>query len=353
MGSSVPQRNDQILDDEAVPVGRLTASFAAASRFDSVERLNIVVAGFRVCIRIVGAELARALSASLRHLPCTDGVDAADLHIDVWDARDAAVESCTRQAGTRPAILLKASRSNRFVGETRDHTELWLDRSRNRIVGWFDTPERLDLDERARPFHKLLSAWLEERGVQFLHAGLVSCDGKGLLFVGNGGAGKSTASIACLRSGMDYLGDDFIGFGRTETGCVGYGVYGSCLLNVDHIGRFPDLKAIAHAPHHPHEDKDVVFLADAFPGAMRSQVPIAALLLPRVADTVATRVRRASKAEALMAIAPTSVMFLPRPSRSAFERIVELVETLPCFWLELGRDVARIPTAVRSLAAQL
>jgi hypothetical protein len=44
-------------------------------------------------------------------------------------------------------------------------------------------------------------------------------------------------------------------------------------------------------------------------------------------------------------------MFLPSPSVQAFSRLSRLVERIPCFVLELGRDVDRIPGAVRQLAA--
>ena len=349
--------DDQILEDDKVPFASLASLFERAQlRGAQVAELSVLIAGFRVRVRVVGATLARTAFAALHHLPTWTNGTAPDLRIDVWDAAATGIVAPrprTRPGYVKPGILLKASRNDRFVGEARDHGELWLDRHESRIVGWFDSPERLNLDERARPFHKLLSAWLEQRGVQFVHAGLVACHGNGLLFVGNGGAGKSTSSIACLRSGMGYLGDDFVGFSSAGGSFVGHGIYGSCLLNVHHIKRFSDLEAIAHAAHHSFEDKNVVYLRDAFPGAMRSEIEIKALLLPRVVDAQSTRTRTASKAEALMAIAPTSVMFLPRPSRSAFERVSNLVESMPCFWLELGRDVETIPTAVRSLVDEL
>jgi hypothetical protein len=346
--------DNQILNEDQVPFRQLAASFDDALGQMRADELRVVVAGFRVHLRALGADLAGAMFGALRHLPTYATTHVADLRIDVWDASATGRREtvrCAERAGA--GILLKASRDDRFVGETRNHTELWLDRCQNRIVGWFDCPARLNLDERARPFHKLLSTWLEERGVQFLHAGLVSCHGKGLLFVGNGGAGKSTSSIACLRSGMGYLGDDFVGFSCRGSEVVGHGIYGSCLLNVQHIKRFPDLAAIAHTAHHAFEDKDVVFLNEAFPGAMQSDVGIRALLLPRVIDSETTRTRAATKGEALMAIAPTSVMFLPRPSRAAFDRVAALVESLPCYWLELGRDVNQIPAVVRTLAETL
>jgi hypothetical protein len=209
------------------------------------------------------------------------------------------------------------------------------------------------LDERARPQHKLISAWLDEQGVQFVHAGLIGDGDTGILFVGNGGAGKSTSSVACLRAGLSYLGDDFVGIESTESGYTGHGLFSSCLLNVHHLERFPDLKPHAVPAHQEFEDKSILYLEDVFPGALRRSVSIAAIVLPRVVRSEATTYRRASKAEALFAIAPTSVMFLPRPSQRAFDRVAELAERVPAYWLELGSEVDQIPDAVKAMAAEV
>ncbi len=229
----------------------------------------------------------------------------------------------------------------------------WLDRRGNRIVGFADSVSRLNLDERARPFHKMLSAWLEDRGAQFIHAGLVRHRDKGILFVGNGGAGKSTSSIACLRAGMGYLGDDFIGLGAEDGHFIGHGLYASCLLDMHHITRFPDLRRLGHAPNYPHEEKYVLYLTEAFSDRLLTRSGIDAIALPRVVNSELTTFRPATQAETLRAIAPTSVMYLPRPTRAAFERLVKLVQVTPSYWLELGRRVDLIPDVVRDLADRI
>ena len=250
-------------------------------------------------------------------------------------------------------ILLKVSEDGRYVCEQRDLSVSWLDTVSNRIVGSVSSAQFQYLDERARPQHKLISAWLDERGIQFVHAGLIGSGDTGILFVGNGGAGKSTSSVACLRAGLGYLGDDFVGIENGQTGYTGHGLFSSCLLNVGHLERFPDLKPHAVPAHQEFEDKSILYLADVFPGALRRSVPIAAIMLPRVMHRAQTTYRRASKAEALFAIAPTSVMFLPRPSQQAFDRVADLVERVPAYWLELGSDIDRIPDAVKALAAEV
>ncbi|MGA2565116.1 MAG: hypothetical protein ABSF96_16335 [Steroidobacteraceae bacterium] len=346
----------QILTPTQVPFAELVSSFERAGAARRCHEFNLTVAGYPVRIRVVGDSWAQIVAASMGHLRRDDAaVTAPALTVDVWDAAETGVAAPPRavSGASTPPILMKTSDDGCFVGEERPHGITWLDVAANRIIGVTHAVNRLNLDERARPFHKMLSAWLEERGVQFVHSGLITHAEKGVLFVGNGGAGKSTSSISCLRAGMGYLGDDFLGLSLENEGFIGHGLYASCLLNVQHIKRFPDLQPLGHAPNYDYEQKFVLYLTEAFPASLRKRASIDALVLPRVVDAEVTTFRPATKAATLMAIAPTSVMLLPRPNRAAFERLTQLVQNTSSYWLELGRRVDLIPTAVQALAEDL
>jgi hypothetical protein len=325
---------------------------AALGQFD------VGIAGLRLRVEVVGTDLAATMRRAFSHLILPAAGAQPDLTISVWDETATGVKvpgqfSPERRRNDDVEIILKISADGRYVCEQRDLSVSWLDTVSNRIVGCVSSAHYQYLDERARPYHKLISAWLDERGIQFVHAGLIGSGDTGVLFVGNGGAGKSTSSVACLRAGLGYLGDDFVGIENNEGSYTGHGLFSSCLLNVDHLHRFPDLKRHAVPAHQDFEDKSILYLADVYPETLRRSVPIAAVMLPRVVRREETTYRRASKAEALFAIAPTSVMFLPRPSHKAFDRVAELVERVPAYWLELGSNVDRIPDAVRALAAEV
>jgi len=96
---------------------------------------------------------------------------------------------------------LQASPDGRFVRhESLDSGSLWrLDRRSGCVSGWMDSVSRLTLFERGRPLVRLLPLWLERSGLQMIHAGMASWRGLGVLFVGPGGAGKSTAALCCVR----------------------------------------------------------------------------------------------------------------------------------------------------------
>ncbi len=356
MSPTVRDSSGQILASEDVPFVGLTRDFDRAMAACRVRSFDLRIAGHRLRIRVVGDAWADIVAAAMGHLQSSTVENVQpEITVDVWDVKATGVPFAHRPAldASAPPILMKTSKDGLFVGEDRHHGVTWLDRPGNRIVGFAECASLLNLDERARPFHKMLSAWLEDRGVQFIHSGLIHHRDRGILFVGNGGAGKSTSSISCLRAGMGYLGDDFIGLGMEGGRFIGHGLYASCLLNVHHIERFPDLQPLGHPPNYPYEEKCVLYLTEAFRDNLETRSSIDAIALPRVVDSELTTFRAATRAETLKAIAPTSVMLLPRPNRAAFQRLVDLVQCTPGYWLELGRRVDLIPDAVQNLADHL
>ena len=290
---------------------------------------------------MVKKSLGRLESQSKNRLP--------DLTIDLWDA------SATDQA--MPVltgdVVLKGSADGRYVGDDRAHSRQWLDFETSHIVGVVESTNQLQIDELARPCQKLLSAWLMERGVQFIHSGMVAYEGCGALFVGRGGSGKSTCSVACLQAGLDYLGDDFIGLATNARSPVAEGLFASALLGRDHLQRFPSLAGLDTPTGNPADVKTALFLDNLSGSRFLSKSPISAIVLPRVIGTGPTFLEPASKGKALLALAPSSVMYLPRPEKQALDPLSELVSAVPSFWLNLGAQVQEIPERVREMLASL
>ena len=80
---------------------------------------------------------------------------------------------------------------------------------------------------------------------------------------------------------------------------------------------------------------------------------VCALALPRLGDGPGTRVRPASKREALMALVPSSIFTMrPRGGRAELERLGQLVRELPAYWLEMGSRLDDIPHAVDEILAR-
>lgn len=327
---------------------------AAATCPDAVSEGNFSVCGTDIRLRIVGRRLTEEITPPLQHLKFSDSACKPDVTIDVWDQVETGVPGC--QAGDHPdetvySVLTPHSEDCYVADERRDKT-VWLGRRTSHIVGFSGPADLLHADERAWPFQRFMSILLSDRNVILVHSGLVSWCGHGVLFVGMRGSGKSTSSIACLGDGFGYLGDDFVGVEQNPDGSfTGHSIYASCLVTSDHLSRFLDLTASAEAAHHAHEEKSLVYLSRVYPGEMERTAPVNLIALPRVVGTGDTTFCPASKAEALRTLAPSTVlMFVPGAARAhSFQLLGRLVDSVPCYWLELGGDVIQIKDAVRHM----
>jgi hypothetical protein len=170
-----------------------------------------------------------------------------------------------------------------------------------------------------------------------------------------GGAGKSTSAVACLGADFDYLGDDYIGLQACKDGAfVGHSLYNSTWLEPDHMARFPFLPPHAIHGKNPSEDKSLVLLSQVFPNRLARFASIRVLALPRVSNGSGTRFRPASKAEVLLALIPNSLFTpIPRPGPHGFQRLAQLVDEVPRYWLDLGQDLTEIPKRVAELLAEV
>jgi hypothetical protein len=334
----------------------------AAAAFETARRTspNVVqtryyrVAGRIVRVRIVGPRLAAALAEPCAHLEAADDAEPA-LAIDVWHEAEAGIPrpGAALDPGLGLYGYMSASKDFRIVAEQRSHSAQWLDRRSQRAIVWVSALNRLCLDERARPFHKLLALRLADFGVQFVHAGLVAWDENGVLFTGKGGSGKSTCSLCCVLDGASYLGDDFIGLEAARDGSFsGHSLYGTALISPAHMTRYPALATACVPGNYPEEEKSVVELGRIAHGRLRAKTTVRAIVLPRVMGARESAFRRISAGEALLALAPSSILYLPGASPKAMERLGALVERVPSYRLELGHDLSQIPVRAKEILAE-
>jgi hypothetical protein len=337
---------------------RLEAAFerARTERPESTQESICVFAGRDVRIRIVGRSLAEQIIRPLSHLVAVEPKAAAvQLTIDLWDEREAGVPCVSSGPRDDPGapLFVAASPDGRFVSYHAPESLTGFDRGRPRMIACFRRSDRLSLHELGRPLDAPLRLWHRDRSVHPVHASLVSREGCGVLFGGPGGSGKSTSALACLLHGFDHLSDDYVGLEAVGDGAfVGYSLFNSTYIARDHLSRFPTLAPHARRTTRPHEDKPLVLLSEVFPTRLARAVPIRVLFLPRVAGGRATLVRPATRGEGLLRLAPTSLMRLPREA-GGFEQIARLVQSVSCYWLDLGHALEEIPPRVEEVLQEV
>jgi hypothetical protein len=311
------------------------------------------IAGHRVRCRVIGRGLAESMHDPWAHLAVEDSTSSpGGLLIDLWDEGETGVPHDTRAdvVGPSPRFPFRISTDTRFVGHRLSQTLTWFDRRAGHIAGCVGDSSRLSVYERGRPLETQLLFWLRDQGVQLVHSALVSRQDDGVLFVGRSGSGKSTCSLACLQAGFDFLGDDKIALLPDGRGTyVGWSLTSSAHLELHHLARFPELKR--HAIHDAtcEKSKSVVLLSGVRPTQLRSRATIRALAIARILNDRPSGVQRASRGEALLATALSTVLQLPIETTRSMSTLADLVARVPCYSLNVGPDLHQLPLQVATI----
>ena len=247
------------------------------------------------------------------------------------------------QQGTIPGI---GSEQGYAAFQQAGNVFTLLDRANNRALVWADDLTALPEWERSFPFRTLLHHWLEPTHWMLVHAGGIGGASGGMLLTGKGGSGKSTATLACLDGGLGYAGDDFVLI-DTQTGRV-HCLYNVAKLEADNLDRFPHWKPLVANPASMPEQKGQLFVHQHRPEQLLRQFPLRAIGLPRFSGQADTSHRPATPAEALLALAPSTMALLgARPE--TFRKLSRFVEQYPLYWLETGTDLPQIPAIVQAI----
>lgn len=316
-----------------------------------------VLAGQVVRFRVVGHRLAEFMEMAFAHVRFKEeDAWAPGLTIELWDESDTGI-SCSLGSTRDDLDLhpnLRSSQDGRFASYQLQNSVVCLDLTDNHVVGRVSGAHKLTLYERGRPLHIPLSLWHKRLHMPLIHAGLVSKNGRGVLLTGPAGSGKSTSAITSACAGFNFLSDDLIGLQATSgKEFIGHSLYNSTFIDPEHLRRFPLLAPHAIKGRYAFEKKHLILLSEIRSLRFEHACRICAVVLPRVVNSRASTFHRASKGEALLALAPSSLLVGERSfGIEGFNRMSDLVESVPCYRLELGKDLEEIANTIEELLAE-
>jgi hypothetical protein len=354
-GSDVIPRRELPMREHLAP----TRHWFDQARLSGREPLQISYFRFAdapVRMRVVGNALNDHLRRSYAQLLSDDVAPDGPfaLTIDAWDRATTGI-GCPGvpmppdQTHLLDLGLITTYGEGRILRYERGHYVNAIDRMSREIFTWRADGNNQALYERAKPFPNMLEVWYRDQGVQQLHAGLVARNGKGVLFIGQSGSGKSTCTLACALDGFDYLGDDHNGLQMTQDGrCVGYSFYNAARIGPGHLAHFPELQVHEVPPHNEYDHKSLVWMTQVT-GRVAMKCDIVAVVTPRIVSGGQTRFRRASKVQTLIALAPSTLKMPMGAGLGGFMNLTEFIPKMPCYLLECGPDVRQIPKCVREL----
>ena len=319
------------------------------------------IGGFTIRFRFAGEALLPVVAPALSHL-VTEPVDSPDLTVCLWDRAS---------TGTRMHMLSSYFRYLSWFwydhmdkrGELKYFNGKYIRAAFNpgsRIVSMLDLNRRLALSwtesakdvpwyETGAPLKTILHWWLSHRGCQMVHAASVGSSTGGALLIGKGGSGKSTAALACLSSSLMYAGDDYC-LVTAEPSPTAYCLYNTAKLKKDtDLERFPHLAHCEYNPNRKEGEKLMMFVNDHFPEKIVEGFPLKVILAPYVTGKAETTVQPMSAGTALLNLAPSTIVQLPGAGQAALQTMAQLIRRLPCYRLEVGTDVTKIPQAIEGL----
>ncbi|GAB4027779.1 phosphoenolpyruvate carboxykinase (ATP) [Spirosoma gilvum] len=227
----------------------------------------------------------------------------------------------------------------------------WIAYAERLAIVWTTDLAALPEWERSFPFRYVLHKWFEnDNRYVLVHAGAVGTSAGGVLLTGRGGSGKSTSTLACLQSKLQYAGDDFVMVDLDKL--VVHSLYNVAKLDPANLSRFPVLQSLTDDQPTLPSQKLQFYLHQHYPDAVTKGFPLKAIMLPHFTGNITTTIRPATSAEALKALAPSTLALL-RADQRTFQKMACLVQKLPLFWLETGTNLAQIPAAIYSILQSL
>jgi hypothetical protein len=338
----------------------MRAAFAAAASIgpDPAVTRQVWLAGRPVELASAGARLTEVLASAFAHLLESRPCRQAEAIIEAWDLAVSPVLP-PPFAGTpewslvRPGVALAIHGNSRFMREQRPGSVIWLDRGGARLAAAFGNAADFLLYERARPFSRFIAEFCTSLGAEAIHAAMIGVDGRGVLIAGGSGRGKTTSAVDCLANGLDFLGDDTVAISPGGAGgFTGYSLYASARVHPVQLSRWPGL--LSHwVPPGPDDDKAMLLPIETCGIQMPRFLPIAAIVIPRVAPGPVT-LRPASGAAAFHAL----VLQSPENRRLAlrrdqFDLIARLTRTVPTYVMDVGPDSRDVAAAFARIVREL
>jgi hypothetical protein len=321
------------------------------------------VGGMNLRLRFAGAELEPPLLRALRHLrPPRTGAPLAT--ISVWDSdstgvpvplfpwRPGDVRRRGEIRGFNHARIRTVYHGDVMAPGFGFHALSMCDVASRSAIFWVQGRDRLPWTELAEPLRTALNWTLSGPTLHLVHAACVSTGDGGVLLAGKGGSGKTTTALACLEAGFGFSGDNYVAL-STVGRPMAHSLFGNAKLRPEGLALLPGFAHDIEGLGEDGEDKLVVDVACRRPGLLKHEVPIEALVVPRIVPGARTRIRPGSPGEGLLTLAPTTMFQLPGDGRPAFRTMTEFVRRVPTYVLELGGETADAPPAIAGILQAL
>ena len=202
------------------------------------------------------------------------------------------------------------------------------------------------------PLRHHLHWLLRQRSGRMVHAATLGLNGRGVLILGNGGAGKSGTTLTGLAAGLQTVGDDYIALDGSAP-AIARPLFHLAKQDRTGLTRIPGLaERLAHLPDN-WMNKVEFDPASIFPHCFADALQIRAIVLPRIAHAPSPVFGATSHGEAMRALIPTNLHMFPGEPIDGLDYYGGLVRQVPAYRLDLSEQAADNGAALAAFVAAL
>jgi hypothetical protein len=193
---------------------------------------------------------------------------------------------------------------------------------------------------------------LAQRGLRLTHAATLGRNGRGVLIVGDGGAGKSATTLAGIASGMTTCGDDYVGLALGSEP-VAHLLFRILKQDRSGLARFPALKGKMDGAPLNWQSKVELDPETFFPGCLVEKLTIDAIVLASIAHRETAKIVPISRGEIVRAMMPSNLYQFPGEDDDGLAFFARVLARVPCFRIHLAVDPVNNSNAIDALLRQV
>lgn len=197
-----------------------------------------------------------------------------------------------------------------------------------------------------------LAELLKQHGLFMVHAAGLCLNRRGLLIAGATGSGKTTLTIAMLRAGFAFLGDDTVFLRINSDGLCALAFPDEIDATADTIRLFPELQSVARQLPASNRRKRSFVPSRVYHARVAMECTPAILVFPQPVGAQESRLTPMPKDAALLELICNVLRTEICSTQSHLNALAMLVKQCRCYRLHTGRDFDALAVRLRSLLNQ-
>ena len=196
-----------------------------------------------------------------------------------------------------------------------------------------------------------LLALLSGHGYQSVHASCIQLHGKGILFTGKSGSGKSTAAYALLRRGHPILADDRVLLQKTDS-CQALSISDVIKLTEEALQNFfPELNGVKPLHNVGQEFYYKVKSTDHLPYLNSTQINY--LFIFERTGNVPSRLKKVNPSRVVGDLFPVTMSASePAALQNKFNFLMDFLQTIECYRVCFGTDMDHFAYCIEELVTK-